>query len=58
MLKNVQVNGEVHEENPDQGMEYMDIYILVESIDQLEEMKKLKILNQSHISEKKGQKVL
>lgn len=55
VLKNVQVNGETHDENPNQGQEYMDIYILVESIDQLEEMKKLKILNQSHVQDKKGQ---
>lgn len=48
MLHNVRVNREEHhevtkhEENP--GVEYMDIYMLVESIDKLEEMKKIKVV--------------
>ena len=40
-------NVRVHKEDPEddhEGVDYMDIYMLVESIDQLEEMKKLKIL--------------
>lgn len=43
-LHNVRVNPD-GEEDPSDGIQYMDIYLLVESIDQLEEMKKLKALN-------------
>ena len=40
VLHNVRVHKE-DPEDPSEGIDYMDIYILVESIDQLEEMKKL-----------------
>jgi len=48
VLHNVKVNREEPtEENPaDPGVHYMDIYMLVESVDKLDEMKKLKLLGQ------------
>jgi len=35
----------ITEEGENPGVEYMDIYMLVESIDKLDELKKLKLVN-------------